>query len=259
MAVQESPHFNVPAEISRFFATVCECSPEATVSDPEDKTYNYSIPGQVVTEGDWLINTDSYQGCHLEVKQIPADKMLRVPRAIEDLAAGITRSLSDLKRVEEETTFNFLMVDFDMPVTLKEISSVLPDSFKIGDPESGNLIKDEINKKLHFWKWLNPDKPCTVPFGATYSAGGLALIIDQVAQKVLLVESKGRKGAWNIPGGSPDPIRDRSPRDTAIREAQEEGGFKIEGGNSTACISGSNGIPSQSCSSSSFTNLGIFY
>ena len=37
-----------------------------------------------------------------------------------------------------------------------------------------------------------------------------------------------RAGSWNLPGGSFDTFKNKTPSDTALREAQEEGGFEIK-------------------------------
>jgi 8-oxo-dGTP pyrophosphatase MutT (NUDIX family) len=107
------------------------------------------------------------------------------------------------------------------------MGAVLPESFDIGTPGQSGLIHDYQQKKLRVWQWLNSEKECVIPPGATHNLGATALLCDTAAKKVLLVVNVRRNKNWNLPGGSYDPLRDKDPAHTALREAQEEGGFTM--------------------------------
>ena len=159
---------------------------------------------------------DSYGGCHVDIGKISKELLPVVQQAIEGLA-------EELKKAK---TCDSLWVDFPLP-TNPEIMGLLPKSFVIGTPGRGDLIYDSQQRKVRVWQWLNPNKECVIPPGATHNIGATALLCDTEAQKVLLVVNVRRDKNWNLPGGSYDPFRDKTSADTALREAREEGGLEI--------------------------------
>lgn len=162
------------------------------------------------------ISTDPHGGCHLDVKFVNPEIDHRAKQAIQQLAEGLRAS----------KTYNSLWINLDLPSSPALWGRIVPESFVIGEEGKGDLIKDVQRKKIRIWQWLNADKECAIPPGATHNCGATALIIDRTFRKVLLVEPM-RRNAWNLPGGSFDPWKDVDLTDTAFREAQEEGGFEL--------------------------------
>lgn len=205
----ESSDIKVPSDINQFFNTLYGTPPEA---EQKKRNILYSVPGQGVT-----ITTDPYGGCHIDVKELSQERFSFAREAIQQLTEAF----------EASHAFDSLWIDMTTPFNLSTLGQIVPDSFTVGEPNRGDLIYDYQQKKIKCWKWLNPDKECTIPPAATHNIGASGLVIDSVAQKVLLVVNVRRDSAWNIPGGSYDPALDNTPAFTAIREAQEEGGFQL--------------------------------
>lgn len=200
-----------PVSISKFFIKIYQEEP--TVS-PYKKGIQYGAPDASIN-----ITPDPYGGCHIDVlAAFSKEQGELIKEAIEDLS----------KIFKETKAFNSIWLNFPLPCSLSTVGMIAPDSFVIGTPGKCDLIYDRQENKMRVWSWLN-DKVCTIPSGATHSVGGAALIIDRIEKKILLVVNKDRNHSWNLPGGSFDP-GDRSPSFTALREAQEEGGFQIEKG-----------------------------
>lgn len=198
-----------PAELLSFFKSAYAITPLAVKSKGSTL---YSAP-----EFDGVkISTDSYGGCHLDVKFVNPEIDQRAKQAIQQLADDLRVSKA----------FNSLWINLDLPSSPAMWGRIVPESFVIGVEGSGDLIQDVQKKKIRIWQWLNTDKECAIPPGATHNCGATALIIDRTHRKVLLVEPLRRK-AWNLPGGSFDPWKDVDLADTAFREAQEEGGFEL--------------------------------
>lgn len=193
----------IPKEISGFFQEVYRKEPEVT-SDRRATTYQ--IEGEGVS-----ITTDKFGGCHVVAKKVTDAEALR--HAIENLA-------------KTSKSFDSVWVEAALPISLNAFGAILPTSFEMGGKTS-DLIYDLQNKQVKVWRWINADKECSIPPGATHNIGATALIIDEVAQKVLLVETQGRKGQWCLPGGSYDPSQDAAVWTTALREAQEEAGLEM--------------------------------
>lgn len=129
---------------------------------------------------------------------------------------------------KESGTYDSVWIDVALPSSANTLGSIAPESFGVGKPGKGDFIYDYQQNKIKIWQWLNPAKECAIPPGATHNIGATALLIDRVAKKVLLVVNVRRDDSWNLPGGSYDPVKDNAPCYTALREAQEEGGFEIE-------------------------------
>ncbi len=198
-----------PVEVSKFFEEFCKCEPEVNLVK---KTKVYSVPGYGVS-----ITTDPYRGCHIDIKEIDSKLVILLKGAIGKLFASCKASCA----------FDSIWVDVSLPFNAN-IFSILPESFEIGKLGKSDLIYDYQQKKIRVWEWINPNKECSIPPGATHNIGATALLIDKTAKKVLLVVNVCRDDAWNLPGGSFDPVKDNTPSYTALREAQEEGGFNIE-------------------------------
>lgn len=157
--------------------------------------------------------------------------MVKTPSNLltKERAELIKKAIDELStNFKEAKAFNSLWLNFYLPCPLSAIGMIAPDNFLIGTPGICDLIYDRQENKLRVWSWLNEDKVCSIPSGATYSVGGAALIIDRIAEKILLVANIDRSDSWNLPGGSFDPGSDPSPSFTALREALEEGGFQID-------------------------------
>lgn len=200
----------VPVEISKFFEIVYGCNPQVTL---DKKSTVYSVPEKGVS-----IITDSYGGCHIDVKDISADRIPFARQAIEQLSETYRASKA----------FDSIWIDVALPTGALILGSIAPPSFEIGQPGRGDLVYDYQKRKVKIWQWLNSTKECAIPPGATHNIGATALILDMVAKKVLLVVNTRRSDSWNLPGGSFDPSKDKAPCDTALREAQEEGGFEVD-------------------------------
>ncbi len=202
----------IPAELNAFFESIYGAKPEGV---QQKKNLLYSIPGKGIS-----IITDPYGGCHINVKDIShlsADQMSIVREAIGKLTESFKVNKS----------FDSIWIDVALPAPVMTMGLIAPASFVMGKQGVGDLIYDYQQKKMKVWQWLNPKKECSIPPGATHNIGATALIIDRVAKKVLLVIDKRREDTWNLPGGSFDPVKDNAPSFTALREAQEEGGFEL--------------------------------
>jgi ADP-ribose pyrophosphatase YjhB (NUDIX family) len=200
-----------PNEINSFFTNLYGKQPQVS---QVKKNIVCSL-----AEAEVSVMIDSYGGCHVDIVQISKERLPIVQYAIEGLAEGFKAT----------KTCDSLWINFALPTNPAVMGSVLPQSFEIGTPGRGDLIYDYQQKKLRVWQWLNPEKECVIPPGATHNIGATALLCDTAAKKVLLVVNVRRDKNWNLPGGSYDPIHDKTPADTALREAQEEGGLTIDG------------------------------
>lgn len=200
----------VPVEIGSFFQQLYGKEPFATEAK---KSQVYGVPGEGIS-----IVADPYGGCHIEVNGIAAERIAAARRAIEHLAE--TYRLSG--------AFDSLWIDVALPATMQVVGALTPESFEVGRPGKGDLVYDYQQKKIKIWQWLNHEKECQIPPGATHNIGATAMLVDRAAAKVLLVVNTRRDTAWNLPGGSYDPLLDNAPCYTALREAQEEGGFSID-------------------------------
>ena len=160
---------------------------------------------------------DSYGGCHVKITKLSIERLSDVQRAIARL----------FETIKEKNAVDSFWIDFVLPVN-SAVMSLIPQSFVIGVPECGGFIQDYQDNMLRAWQWLNSGKKCAIPPGATHNIGATALLCDTEAKKVLLVVNTKRDRRWNLPGGSYDPSKDQTPADTALREAQEEGGFTFD-------------------------------
>lgn len=208
MAVGTSVAAGVPHEITNVFQNLYHADPVVTL---DKKNTIYSVPGEGLS-----IMTDPYGGCHIVAAGIPAEKIPFVKAVIQELAEKLAIS----------RLFDSLWIDTKLPAPSSDLFSIAPHAFQAGMPGKSDVIYDYQQKMMRCWVWLNSDKECTIPAGATHNIGATAIIIDRVAEKVLLVVNKNRSSAWNLPGGSYEPA-DGSPCYTALREAQEEGGFTV--------------------------------
>ena len=178
-----------------------------------DRRYTaYSSPDDKIS-----VIFDSYNGCHVKIAKLSIERLSEVQRAIARL----------FETIKEKNAVDSFWIDFVLPVN-SAVMSLIPQSFVIGDSERGDLIQDYQDHMLRAWQWLNSDKKCAIPPGATHNIGATALLCDTKAQKVLLVVNTKRDRSWNLPGGSYDPNKDKTPADTALREAQEEGGLTFD-------------------------------
>lgn len=200
----------IPHEIDSFFDTVYGQEPKV---EQVKKTTVYSVPEKGLS-----IITDPYGGCHVDVKQISEEKLSAVREAIGELSEAFRSS----------GAFDSVWIDIALPANPQTLGFIAPESFVIGNPGKSDLIYDYQQKKVRLWQWLNDKKECAIPAGATHNIGATALVIDNVAKKVLLVVNVHRDNAWNLPGGSFEPGIDNAPCFTALREAQEEGGFEVD-------------------------------
>lgn len=161
---------------------------------------------------------DIYNGCHIH---FPSN--IEIP--LFNLQTGI---ISLNNSIKESRQFDSLWLDFEVPVGASYLT-LLPKKWKFGAPGQGNIIHDTQKNIVRYWQWLNPDKACTIPSGATHHLDASAAVIDSVAQKILLVIDRMTKDRWSLPGGGFEPDKDRhvSACYTAVRECEEETGIKI--------------------------------
>ena len=211
MSLTSSITSDIPAGIKGFFNTVYGKDPEI---HSQKKSTTYSIPKEGVS-----IFTDPYKACHVDIKEISPERFASIKEAIQELS----------ETSKKNNTFNSIWIDIALPFKPHVMGSILPESFEIGQPDKGDLIYDYQEKKIKIWQWLNPNKKCSIPPGATHNIGATALLIDRIAKKILLIVNNSRNtSAWNLPGGSYDPAIDKAPHKTALREAMEETGLVIE-------------------------------
>lgn len=177
-------------------------------------TYSCTVPNSV------RVITDTYGGCHLDFPENAA-----IPENFKSLAVELSKMLAHGKQCDS------LWFDFSLP-TSGATFSLIPNYWVLGDATKGNIINDiQTNpQKVRVWQWLNPDKECKIPPGATHNMGAVAAVIDSVQQKILLVQNSSRKRSWNMPGGSYDPHVDSrsSTQKTAERECFEETGIDVK-------------------------------
>lgn len=201
----------IPAEIHAFFKTACGKSP---FSEQANKGIAYRAEGSSIS-----IRPDSYGGCHIDVEgQFSPPQLQKVRAAIEALTASFRKT----------GAFDSVWINRPLPTDVRSLGSLAPESFCIGMQGKSDLVYDYKEGKARLWQWINERKECTIPSGPCYKMGATALVLDRTARKALLVVNERRPDAWNLPGGGYDPFKDSSTSDTALREAQEEGGFVIE-------------------------------
>jgi len=211
MAAPATAQQTIPPQVSYFFETLYQKSPILTM---EKKNRVYWVSGEGVS-----ILADPYGGFHIEVNiELTPAQYQAAQTAIQEIASAFQRSKE----------FDSIWIDISLPARATTLGLIVPPSFIIGTPGQCDLVYDYQTKKMRVWSWLNADKECAIPAGATHNIGATALIIDQEAQKVLLVVNTRRNESWNLPGGSFDPLQDKAPCFTALREAEEEGGFQID-------------------------------
>lgn len=183
----------------------------------EGKSTVYSLP---------IVNfirvvIDPYGGCHLEIPQNA------------DIRENTKEEITKLTRFICETNlYDSLWIDVkgdDKYPAKANIFGICPDSWDILDPKKGNVINDTQKGVMHIWQWLNADKTCSIPAGATHNLGATAAVIDESAQKILLVQNARRKDNWEMPGGSFESDKDNkeSTLSTAVRECKEESGLDV--------------------------------
>lgn len=188
-------------------------------NEGKNQVYSSSLPNSV------KVIIDPFGGCHLQVPQNPM-----LSSNIQEEVAKLTQYIVDTKQ------FDSLWLDLDMPCEANTFG-ICPQGWAIGS-DGCNIINDTQKKVLRLWRWLNPTKPCTIPAGATHNLGATAAVVDETAQKILLVQNARRKDSWNLPGGSYEPGKDsiESTLPTALRECQEEAG--IDAKNNPAFLAG---------------------
>ncbi len=202
----------ISAEIKTFFKTACGKTPFA---EQVGKSTAYRAEGSSIS-----VIPDSHGGCHIHVEgRLSLPQIRKVRAAIGELAATF----------QKNGAFDSIWINRPLPTDVRSLGLLAPESFCIGMQGKSDLVYDFKERKARLWQWLNERKECTIPSGPCYKMGATALILDRIAKKVLLVINQRRPDAWNLPGGGYDPFRDSSTSDTALREAQEEGGFAIEG------------------------------
>lgn len=203
----------ISQEMKSFFYTLYGENSEIVQEDESPPIY--TVPGKGIS-----MTTDVYQGCHVIVSnQFKHDRPV-VKLAIKQLVNLVTQT----------GTYTAVWVNILLPAKAN-ITQILPGCFKVGNPrvDGSDLIKDD-QKNIHcYWKWTASLALCTIPAaGATHNYGASKLLIDQTANKVFLVVDKYRPDHWELPGGSYDRYIDTELCDTAHREAQEEGGVKLD-------------------------------
>lgn len=202
--------YAAPQEVQNFFIDLYGVSPEQALVG---RNIAYSVGNKEVS-----LMVDSYGGCHVDIGQISEDRRASIRQAIENLG----------QELKQTKICDSLWVNFDLPQSLRAIGATLPESFAIGSTGSSDLIYDYQKNKARVWLWLSPEKECTIPLAATHNIGATALFCDMDAKKVLVVVNQRRNKDWNLPGGSFDRSRDKTPADTAFHEMEEEGGLKLD-------------------------------
>lgn len=181
----------IPFEIGNFFQKLYGIDPE--VSKNRRNTI-YSVSSKEIS-----IIIDPFKGCHINVKGLSDVIVFKAKDAISELSEFL----------KANQTFNSIWIDVAQPTTVSTLFSITPDAFVTGTEEKGDLIYDYQQKKIKIWQWLNPNEKCSIPAGATHNIGATALIIDKVANKVLLIEEVGGEGEWSLPGGVMIPSKIR--------------------------------------------------
>lgn len=198
--------------IEKFFSNLYG---QQVIEKKEGKNTVYNCP----IENSVKIIIDQFGGCHLDLLHGNS-----IPSNMKNEITLLSQYIKETKK------FDSLWIDLNIPAQAN-VFGICPDSWVIGNPEKGNIIQDTREKKIRVWQWLNDTKSCKIPAGATHNLGATAAVIDEIAQKILLVQNIRRKGSWNLPGGSFEPAQDspESTLSTALRELKEEAGITAEG------------------------------
>lgn len=167
-----------------------------------------------------LVKVDRYEGLHLDVTDLSRVGAFHLKAKIN---AFIDRSF-DLY----PTNAFWLEVKDPHPPSFY---SLIPQEIRMNSIFEGKkecrLEQDSQEKKTKILIWLNPDRECPIPLGATHNMGAKAVVIDLAKKAVLLVQRLILEGLWNFPGGSFDG-RDQDTLATAKRETLEETGVCLE-------------------------------
>lgn len=163
------------------------------------------------------ITLDPHGGCLVNV---PAgcDLPVNFQQQFDILSASLAKT----------GTINSIWLSLFNPCTAN-VFSAIPANWVIGDPLKGNLVLDYQKKCTRVWQWINPSKQCNIPPGATHNLGASAAVVDDLSERILLVQGNNRSDRWEMPGGSYDPFIDSvdSSKFTAIRECKEETGVDV--------------------------------
>lgn len=200
----------LPQEVSDVFQALYQKEPVAT---QESQDTRYSVPGEAVS-----VYLDRHLGFHIEIKKVDPSQTHLLRQVIENAYNACVAS----KR------YDCFWQNTGLPITEQCLTEITPSSFILGDPEKGRMINDYQQHMLKICQWLNREKECRAPFGATHNIGGTGFAWDPNHDCVLLIEDLRRKGFWNLPGGSFDPNKDASPVETALRELKEEAGLDVD-------------------------------
>ncbi len=206
--MQSNIHPSLP--ISNFF--VKTFGEEPTVSVLKKETL-YRIPNNSIH-----ISTDCYGGCHVNVESFTHEHIELIREAIQELSSIFQKTKA----------FNSIWLNFPLPCSLGTVGTTIPQSFEIGTPGKCDLIYDRQANKLRIWSWLNPDKICTIPSGATHSVGGAALIVDTICRKILLVVNHDQiiAGIYLVEVLTPYTINRPPPQH--YERLRKKGAFKLK-------------------------------
>lgn len=195
----------VPIRIQEFMEGVYSPGKEIDVSENRG-THTYSV-----TDGNVSIQTDRFGGCHVIVSDASME-----PGTCATIKERVALLADSIERGEGSDS---LWVKAPSASRANFLASLTPDNWVVGDPERGNHVQD-IQRMLQCnWQWLNPNKPCAIPAGATHNMGATAAILNTLGQ-IVLVSPQTRDTSWNLPGGSCNPKEALDV--TAVREANEE-------------------------------------
>lgn len=225
MQVLQTQQVDSTSSINQFFNNLYGELPK---KETEGRNTVYSLP---ITQC-IRVAVDPYGGCHVEIPQ-----QATIPEKLKEEITELSQFIQNNK------LFDSLWIDVSVP-SKANIFNICPDTWQIGNPEIGNVVIDTQKEKIRVWQWLNPDKICAIPAGATHNLGATAAVIDETAQKILLVQNERRKTSWEMPGGSFEPGKDRpeSTLSTAIRECKEEAG--LDPSNNPSSLIGQISFPS---------------
>ena len=211
----------IPEEVKKFFKSFYDEPPQVS---EERGNLIYFIPEQ--GQGGLRIRIDPFRGCHIITPQVEA--LGPSPAYMKQVIQKFIDELKQTKDQSQQQTYDSVWIDTPNSGKANRLFSVLPDSFELGRPGYCQMMVDIQKKVISIWQWINPKKECSIPPGATHNNGAAAVLMDRTAKKVLLVVDKYRSDHWELPGGGYDAQKDKSSSDTALREAVEEGGLKVE-------------------------------
>lgn len=198
---------SIPAPISQFFETLYKEGPEVRDSGKV----------QVYKSSQFSLYTDKYQGWHIDV-----DASIE-PEQVQPVQSAIHRLIQSMQTAADVDS---VWVNFPIHSSTAQLAILPPSLFTLGNTDRSGQITDIQGGKQRYWTWLNEKKVPSIPSGATHQLGATALLCDSTARKVLLVVTRDRSKKWSLPGGTFDPKQDKTPHDTALREAREEGGIQ---------------------------------